>query len=357
VEPEEADGGPPQLNEHNSNNAPTEKHEFVASAALRRRVEAQAPRLDAKSAATTTKAAVSSPQAVFANNGEITRALGFTIFACDGHDEQFVRLPELIAERFSLNDNQAAAAQVAENPAARSFLKTQYCCANIDTVSAALALGNDTAVLSFANGEIPGGRYISGGRAQEEDLCRLLPQLYPSLLQSTENPIFGPAAPLGDSDSERNPSRGSQRSPHYPLPPGTVLITRNCRAVRRVSTYARCASQGEMTVLTACMPCGTADRRPKGGWLGSPWAEDVRLRLRSVLAAAAHTGHENLVLGAFGCGAFGNPATPVAVLFREALASPEFRGRFARVVFAVIDPVGTGNLAPFRRELSSLRSL
>ena len=62
-----------------------------------------------------------------------------------------------------------------------------------------------------------------------------------------------------------------------------------------------------------------------------------------------------MVLGAFGCGAFGTPAGPVAALFREALASPEFRGSFARVVFAVLDPLGTGNLGPFRRELRSLQ--
>ena len=53
------------------------------------------------------------------------------------------------------------------------------------------------------------------------------------------------------------------------------------------------------------------------------------------------------------CGAFGNPAGPVAACFREHLMSPEFRGAFAQVVFAVLDPLGTGNLGPFRRELGS----
>ena len=65
------------------------------------------------------------------------------------------------------------------------------------------------------------------------------------------------------------------------------------------------------------------------------------LRIRAVLHAAVFSGHPNIVLGAFGCGAFGNPAAPVAVLFREQLQSPEFRGHFQRVVFAIIDPLGT----------------
>eukprot|EP00811_Abedinium_folium_P008379 NODE_17744_length_927_cov_7.697500.p2 GENE.NODE_17744_length_927_cov_7.697500~~NODE_17744_length_927_cov_7.697500.p2 ORF type:complete len:178 (+),score=39.34 NODE_17744_length_927_cov_7.697500:394-927(+) len=102
------------------------------------------------------------------------------------------------------------------------------------------------------------------------------------------------------------------------------------------------------------MPCGMADRRPPGGWAGSPWAETVTQRIGAVLCAARVSGHANLVLGAFGCGAFGNPAAPVAAIFREQLASPEFRGCFERVVFAIIDPMGTGNLKPFQSELASI---
>lgn len=45
---------------------------------------------------------------------------------------------------------------------------------------------------------------------------------------------------------------------------------------------------------------------------------------------------------------------PVAAIFREQLASPEFCGAFAHVVFAIIDPVGTGNLKPFQQELATI---
>eukprot|EP00041_Stephanoeca_diplocostata_P030438 m.921385 g.921385 ORF g.921385 m.921385 type:complete len:230 (-) comp23757_c0_seq20:2878-3567(-) len=168
-------------------------------------------------------------------------------------------------------------------------------------------------------------RYSHGGRAQEEDLCRLLPELYPAL-KACEASM-------------------------YPIPPDTALITYSVQAVRQVGTYAKCLSQGTYTVITAAMPCGVADRRPKGGWAESAWADTVLERIRSVLYAAAHAKCSNLVLGAFGCGAFGNPPAPVAALFRHELQSHQFRGLFACVVFAVLDPLGTGNLAPFRREL------
>eukprot|EP00928_Gymnodinium_smaydae_P056286 TRINITY_DN39691_c0_g1_i1.p1 TRINITY_DN39691_c0_g1~~TRINITY_DN39691_c0_g1_i1.p1 ORF type:complete len:367 (+),score=34.51 TRINITY_DN39691_c0_g1_i1:76-1101(+) len=205
------------------------------------------------------------------------------------------------------------------------FERTTLCTANVDTLSAALFVG-DACALNFANADIPGGRYRSGGLAQEEDLCRLLPQLYSSL-----------------SSSEG-----------YPIAPDTALVTRNLLAVRQPGTYELCESRGDCTIISAAMPCGMADRRPKGGWAGSAWAETVTTRIRSVLNAARMTGKPNLILGAFGCGAFGNPAGPVAAVFREQLLSLEFQGAFSCIVFAIIDPMGTGNLKPFQKELNSI---
>ena len=47
-------------------------------------------------------------------------------------------------------------------------------------------------------------------------------------------------------------------------------------------------------------------------------------------------GHKSLVLGAWGCGAFGNDGNMVAGLFRTALAE-NFQGAFERVAFAIAD--------------------
>ena len=208
----------------------------------------------------------------------------------------------------------------------RTFPITNVAIADIDTVSAALALGN-AALLSFANAETPGGYYTCGGRAQEEDVCRVCPALYPSLLADGL----------------------------YPIHPSTCLVTPDVEVLRVPGSYAvNGGSLGTVTVLTAAMPkCD--GRRPKGGWLSehSDWAVDVRLRVRTVLGAAASTGKPNLVLGAWGCGAFGNNPHAVAQIFKDQLLSEEFRGKFANVVFAIIDPMGTGNLKPFRRVFSS----
>jgi len=324
-------------------------------------------------------------------------------------------------------------AAAATTAAGATTMATEFCVCNCDSLSAALELGSGALVLNFANESTPGGRYRSGGRAQEEDLCRLLPQLAPSLEDAArQEPTRQPAQPGSDSCTG---------SGWYPIPPGTALVSRDLVVAREPGSYrlllpsATSSSSSSSsssatpkpppplhmeapvtTVITAAMPCGLADRRPRGGWLapGGEWADTVRLRIRSVLHAAREENRRrrrgrrgasapaagatpapdandsvDLVLGAFGCGAFGNPAGPVAAIFRELLTSHEFRPGgggssvgssssssddtiddgydddddddddgggwwLRRVVFAIIDPVGTGNLLPFRKELKGM---
>jgi uncharacterized protein (TIGR02452 family) len=59
-------------------------------------------------------------------------------------------------------------------------------------------------------------------------------------------------------------------------------------------------------------------------------------RVAKLLSVAAIHQHDALVLGAWGCGVFGNDCAEVADLFHKALFG-RFRGIFARVIFAVVD--------------------
>ena len=65
-----------------------------------------------------------------------------------------------------------------------------------------------------------------------------------------------------------------------------------------------------------------------------------------VLGAAVAHGHDAIVLGAWGCGVFKNEPRDVARAFSSLLAG-KYRGRFARVVFAILGG-GEANLAAFR---------
>jgi uncharacterized protein (TIGR02452 family) len=74
-----------------------------------------------------------------------------------------------------------------------------------------------------------------------------------------------------------------------------------------------------------------------------------------VLAVAAMHGHDTLVLGAWGCGAFGNDPEMVAELFREALAG-DLRGQFGTATFAVLDEwPDRRNIGPFERRFATGR--
>ncbi len=75
----------------------------------------------------------------------------------------------------------------------------------------------------------------------------------------------------------------------------------------------------------------------------------MRERVSRVLAIAADHGHAALVMGAWGCGVFGNDGDEIAELFHDALAGL-FRGTFASVIFAILDSSAEQRfIGPFRR--------
>lgn len=58
-------------------------------------------------------------------------------------------------------------------------------------------------------------------------------------------------------------------------------------------------------------------------------------KIRTILGIAAKNNHRVLILGAFGCGAFHNPASEVARIFKEELESETFKNRFEKVIFSI----------------------
>lgn len=60
------------------------------------------------------------------------------------------------------------------------------------------------------------------------------------------------------------------------------------------------------------------------------------------------------VVGAMGCGAFGNPPLEVARCYREVLEEGEFNGAFEAILFAVLDSRGEGNFSIFSHALQNV---
>ncbi|MGK5531931.1 TIGR02452 family protein [Streptomyces sp. URMC 129] len=176
--------------------------------------------------------------------------------------------------------------------------------------------GGPVAVLNFASARNPGGGYLKGAKAQEEDLCRAS-ALYTCLLRVPE--FYAAHRAAGDPFY-------SDRVIHSP----GVPVFRDDRGVLLDEPY-------EAGFLTSAAPNAgvVAERTPERA-AGIPAA--VRARAERVLEVAAVTGYRRLVLGAWGCGVFRNDPAVVAGAFHTLLTgSGRFARHFDRIVFAVFD--------------------
>lgn len=194
--------------------------------------------------------------------------------------------------------------------------QTRFDVANESTLAAARKLvdeGHRPVALNFASAKHPGGGFLSGARAQEESLARSS-GLYAcldghpmyELHQASRDPmytsyaIYSPDVPVfRDDDGALLPKPYLCSFITAPAANAKVVLERN------------------------------RSRRPE-------IREVMWERILRVLAIAAQHEHEALVLGAWGCGVFGNDTVEIAWLFEQALTD-RFTGAFSRVVFAVLD--------------------
>lgn len=204
---------------------------------------------------------------------------------------------------------------------------TQQACAR-------LAPDFDTAALNFAAARNPGGGFLSGSRAQEEELCRCS-TLFPTLLLQPDY-----------YDANRvHPST---------LYTDHVIHSPRVAFFRLGSSEPWLARPVEVGIVTA--------PAPNRGGIPSHDIERLRAlaptferRWDRVLRVVAHAGHDALVLGAWGCGAFRNDPAMVAEAAQRALRTSAATPRFRRIVFAVPDHGAQGrrNHAAFRGLLGS----
>lgn len=172
----------------------------------------------------------------------------------------------------------------------------------------------EVAALNFASAKNPGGGFLGGAKAQEEDLARCS-ALYHCLRQQrgyyevnratesmlyTDHIIWSPRVPFF-------------RDERLALLPRPFLVG----------------------IVTAPAPnAGQHLRRDPSGHADIRAA--LERRAERVLRVLATHGQRTLVLGAWGCGVFRNDPREVAEVFAGLLRSTYARS-FARVVFAIYD--------------------
>jgi uncharacterized protein (TIGR02452 family) len=185
----------------------------------------------------------------------------------------------------------------------------------------------DLALLNFASARNPGGGFINGAKAQEEDLARCS-GLYPCLLTQPE---YYEANRVQDSLLYTDYLIYSPQVPWFRV--------RNRELLDRYFLAS---------VITAPAPnAGQVLRRNPDAMPEIELA--LRQRAGYVLAVARDNGHRSLLSGAWGCGVFRNDPNLVADAFGCWLESPRFQGHFDRVVFGIYDSSKTKDtLTAFR---------
>lgn len=206
-----------------------------------------------------------------------------------------------------------------------------YKCENVDSFTAArkqyMSL-NPTAkkdskpvlVLNLANPVHPGGGVRRGARAQEEDLCRKS-----SLLLSLESKK---ASKYYDYNKSLSTYMGSD----------AMIFTPQVEIIRDEN-----GNLLDDTVVVAVLTCAAPMvNQGKEGLSEAQYQDMVYQRIVGMLKCAAYFGYKYLVLGAWGCGAFGNDAHVISDLFYKALKEFNYDGMgessfFWHIHFAVLD--------------------
>ena len=223
---------------------------------------------------------------------------------------------------------------------------------NIDCLYAGIQMkeqGYNPAVLNMASRRNPGGGVTTGAGAQEETLFRRT-NLFRFLYQ------FAPYAE----------QYGIKKSRYqYPLDRNFGGIYTPAAIYFRESEqkgYALLDNPVSLSFITVAgmnRPDLTAD-----GMIADHHVEPIKNKIRTIFRIGLVHGHDSLVLGALGCGAFRNPPRHVARLFHEVMEEPEFKDKYRKIVFAILDDHNAhqshnpeGNFKPFADEFGSMDGL
>lgn len=172
---------------------------------------------------------------------------------------------------------------------------------------------SNIAILNFASAITPGGGFLMGAIAQEEDLARRS-GLYACL---KSKPAFYNANNSCDKGQEFYYTNNIIYSPNVPF--------------FRDEKYKLLEEPYTLSVISAPAPNVTLMSNEQESLI----FKTLHTRATQILQIAAEQGHKNLILGAWGCGAFGNSAKMVASIF-DLLLRIE-KPHFEHVCFAVYD--------------------
>ncbi len=234
-----------------------------------------------------------------------------------------------------------------------------------DCLVAALKLQEDhesVAVLNMANSTSPGGGVKGGAGAQEENICRrsdlwqiLSPEVNETMIVAMRGKKSGYLVPW--EGVIYSPTVHIFRGPEsegYPFMEQAATIAVITSAAERLHEW-------DNTNEKPIFPNRT--KRKEEEQTRKHWEDDMRAKIRVQLAIAVNSGHDALVLSAFGCGAFKNPPKLVAKFYKEEidrLKNDGTLGSLKTIVFAIFDDHNAianrvSNVEAFKKVLTPIR--
>lgn len=177
-------------------------------------------------------------------------------------------------------------------------------------------------ILNFASGIEVGGGYLRGARAQEENLCRL------SCLYNCLKP---------------NEKFYKNNKKTYPICSDDILLHPDVIFIRN-EYFAFLDYPIKLSVLTCPAPNLSSPNLTKE--LLNKVPEIIIKRVYKILSVMSNYGYKNIVLGAWGCGAFKNDPGFISNVFKFILKNNNFN--FDNIVFPIPD-VNSNNHISFLR--------
>lgn len=216
--------------------------------------------------------------------------------------------------------------ETVRNKAGRDAKSAEVVLDNLDSVSAIYKYKQDNriCVLNFSSYLEPGGKFLNGSIAQEESLC------HDSFLYNVLSRLQGAFY----SVNEKNKNKGLYRN--RAIYSSDIMFCKNGVPIRCDVLTCACPNK-----RAAQKFCHVSD---------SDNSKALRSRIQFLLDVAENQHVDTLILGAYGCGVFGQDATEVATIFKSLLESGSYG--FSKIIYAIIEQ-GGDNFAKFREVMKT----
>ncbi|GAJ27378.1 hypothetical protein JCM15457_2365 [Liquorilactobacillus sucicola DSM 21376 = JCM 15457] len=178
-------------------------------------------------------------------------------------------------------------------------------------------------LLNFANPTVPGGHFLEGVNAQEQTICRNS-FLYPELLKYRNSYYLE-----------------NKQYPNDYYYNAKIIFARHIKILRDETEQCFLEGENHVDIVSSAAPNVTAMKATGMVIDQARLRKELKQKILQIIRQFKAVHERILILGAYGCGAFGNDSHTVAEAFKEVLERAEFSGSFETIYFDILDNAAT----------------